>query len=935
MKHLLPIILAFVASIALHAQEGAGRTFLLAFPDTTTNTTDYRFPNRRFTDRALVVIYSAVDTRVRITGNGYERVELIRKGGSAVVDLFDSTRRAPDPIVTRSNRVVGNSFRLEADSPVIVYCFLLTKFGAEAWTPLPVESWGREYFVAAWPGEIAMDISTGGQYDYNRRPKMAPAEIAVVAAYDDTRVTINSTAKLLGAPRLIAVTLDAGEVYQVQTLVDTSVYADLQPDAGGSRITASRPIGVISGNTRAQVLPFQEGLGQNIFKNMLLEWLSPVEMHGTEFVYLPAWDTRRPTGAPGEDLSSKRKGEFVRLHATTPGGTRGFSLDNNIGRTSFTIAAAGRFREDFIGTPEARHYITDYPVEAMMSSTAIVRYHGGTFDTASVRGAEFDGWSAFMIEMVPRHRWSSFAPYYAPDAIDSMEHFINVVTDSVHGYDVYMENGARFDFNRGTIEGSGLVWGTMEVTPGRVHTLEGRNGARFSGQVYGLARGHEEYRVPANPSEYEEYLAVSYGYPLSSSHRGETPSGSLDIDTTRSCSATTITITETDSAAARIASITLEWANNARIASIDPMPSSGTATVTLVMAPIDADRDAAASIVIKDAAGNITRHRYTEYAERISVVENDRKRDAVYVYNGVPGVVYTWPLRLVNPLDRAIRVEDIKLDRGDQRYAIVSMSPKQFPRDLAPGDSINVTIEAKPVGGDRTFRDTLSIVCGCRTTRVPFVITTSSPGIVVDDIDFGTFVGLGANSSERIWIRNSGTGTLLFTGGAGADPISLLHPQHFVVAEADLQRLRSAEIRSGDSMAITVSFRGISEGVFADTVRFLTNDIDGKSYAIWRASVRRISGIDNPIDIEGAGAAVTPNPASGVATITFRMLNAADASLLIRDAMGRQVLLRDLGTLAAGEHRIDWSAMEMSAGIYLYQVRSGTQSISGTVAVVR
>jgi hypothetical protein len=319
----------------------------------------------------------------------------------------------------------------------------------------------------------------------------------------------------------------------VQSYVDTSVYADLQADLGGSYVFATKPIGVISGNTRSQVLYFQEGLGQNIFKNMLIEWLAPVEQHGKEFVYMPTWDARRPTGAPGEDLSSKRKGEMVRIYGTSTGITKGYSLDNNIGRTDFTVAGRGKFREDFIGTPEARYYKTDKPAQAMMNSTAIVKYNGTTQGFGGYIGAQFDGYGAYMVEMTPREQWVDFAPYYSSGQPAGMEHFINVVTDTLHQFDVFQENGSRFSFNRGVNNGTDLVWGTMSVTTSKDHFLEGRNGAKFYGFVYGIYKGHEEYRPgrakkdddgshiqaarsgggddgeQLHPSEYEEYLAVA------------------------------------------------------------------------------------------------------------------------------------------------------------------------------------------------------------------------------------------------------------------------------------------------------------------------------------------------------------------------------------------------------------------------------------------
>ena len=162
------LLLLFLAPIALHAQpdnedieSAAGTTYVIAYPDTTMNTFDARYPNTRHPDKAYMYIYSAVDNRVQIRGAGFNKTELLQAGRFAIVDLMDPSARAPKPIVTESNVVTQATFRLEADQPILVYCYLLTRFGTEAWTPLPVEAWGREELGLAVVG-VEADVPGGG-----------------------------------------------------------------------------------------------------------------------------------------------------------------------------------------------------------------------------------------------------------------------------------------------------------------------------------------------------------------------------------------------------------------------------------------------------------------------------------------------------------------------------------------------------------------------------------------------------------------------------------------------------------------------------------------------------------------------------------------------------------------------------------------------------
>jgi hypothetical protein len=968
LRLLVALFLLFVVS-TLHAQpdnddieSAAGTTYVIAFPDTTMNAFDIRYPNTRHPDNAYIFIYSAVDNRVSIRGAGFNKTELVQAGRFKIINLMDPVAQAGKPIVTESNTVNDATFRLEADQPILVYCYLLTRFGTEAWTPIPVESWGTEYFVAARPGEIVNDISTTAEFDYNRRAKMAPSEITIVAAYDDTKISISPNGVLLNFPRIANVTLMANEVYQVQSYVDTAITATgPQPDLGGSYVFATKPIGVISGNTRARVLQSDTGLGQNIFKNMLIEWLAPVEQHGTEFVYMPTWDARRPTGTPGEDLSSKRKGEHVRIYTTRPGITTGFSLDNNIGRTDFSIPARGKFREDFIGTPEARYYKTDKPAQAMMNSTSIVKYNGTTQGFGGYVGAQFDGYGAYMVEMVPREQWTSFAPYYVSNLPAGMEHFINVVTDSAHQYDIYQENGARFSFNRGPIAGSGLVWGTMSVTTARDHYLEGRNGAKFHGFVYGIYKGHEEYRpgrmkkekedvdqqsaeegdgLILHPSEYEEYLAVAYGYPLAPARQVVGPGDSLGITTTMDCQTLTISSNALNANPVGLKTIRLDSANNARFLSITPQPITGAASAGIVVAPINSRQNASAVVVIKDRTGKITRIPYKYEAEYVMTDPASRLRDYGTV---TPGTTTDRTITFTNPLDKAISVSELRLVDGSQDFTILSTTPGPLPVTLNKGQSIVVTVRAKPMQENRTYIDSLRIKTLCADETVALIVRTSNPRIDVGDINFGR-LPIGVIKTMPMRICNIGSGTLEFTGdGQGGAFIEWLrHQTEFTITQAEIDRLIAAKLIGPDGAAscieIMVTFRSDVEGSFRDSAQLFAGKglrvRDRKDYSIWTAQV-----FDPTTGVEEESALsrsviIRPNPVTGTTTVGFRLEAPGVARLVVIDAAGREVASIER-SFATGPQTMLWDASSLPAGIYFYRLTTGEEIASGSIVVVR
>jgi hypothetical protein len=61
---------------------------------------------------------------------------------------------------------------------------------------------------------------------------------------------------------------------------------------------------------------------------------------------------------------------------------------------------------------------------------------------------------------------------------------------------------------------------------------------------------------------------------------------------------------------------------------------------------------------------------------------------------------------------------------------------------------------------------------------------------------------------------------------------------------------------------------------------------------------------------------VYPNPVDGSATISFTLVRAADVSLRIYDAIGREVATVAAGHRVAGAHTVQWSVDELAAGVY-------------------
>ncbi len=66
-----------------------------------------------------------------------------------------------------------------------------------------------------------------------------------------------------------------------------------------------------------------------------------------------------------------------------------------------------------------------------------------------------------------------------------------------------------------------------------------------------------------------------------------------------------------------------------------------------------------------------------------------------------------------------------------------------------------------------------------------------------------------------------------------------------------------------------------------------------------------------------------PNPFNPSTTISFSLPDAAEVSIVVFDALGRQVATLMTGTLGAGTHDVSFGADNLSAGLYSYQLKAG------------
>ncbi len=947
-RYFLLLLLALPAMTRMSPAQGipplgegqGGMTYILPFPDTTENMID---PGYRSTlqDKFQLFVYSPVkDNTIRFGWAGlFPTYKALKEGSFEVIDV------KPNPVVSYTGYPHSNTFVLKADQPVVVYCYFVSKFGAEGWTPIPVEAWGKEYHAAARPGEIISDVRPGTQLKYRKTNKGAPAEILVIAAFDDTHITINPTGRLDNFPQTVNVRLNAFEAYQVQSYVDTltSRINPPQVDLGGTQITSDKPIGVISGNTRAQVVPHDDnGVSGNSFKNALLEWMAPVEQHGTRFVYMPTWDDLWPSRSPKEKSEDLRQAEHIRIYGTSPGVTTGRSLSD--ATSPFTISP-GTFHEKSVKVPDARYFITDKPAQAMMNSSAVVRLNPEQeLQLFRLRFNEARA-ASYMVEMIPREQWVNFAPFIAPAHPANMNHFINVVTDTASAHRIMIKSGdadtgreEAFSFNRGTIPGTDLTWGTMQLARGTSYYLRGLDAnVRFQGFVYGNLPGYELVRLRENSSEYEEGLALGYGYPLAPNRcflsKGD---ASLSIDTTWSCSDLTITARSVGQTQVGLRSISFEGAStNVQLFPVDPPKGfiPGALTATVRVARTDRSRNAEGVVKIVDRAGRVSRVPYSFATEQSSLTPKEPVDFGEVIVNRPPA---ERTVTLCNPTGRPMKITEIGTAKASGHFTVKGPS---LPLTLNPGECARIDIAMTPAIDSKIHHDSLIITTACAGFGVGLRAETVRPCLTVDDLDFGT-IDLNDPSSvngrnRSLRITNAGNGHITFAD-SGSGVISWLL-KNFTVKEQYLTMLRSASLGPGQWISINVKFVPTEPGIFRTVSRLYANTRECRDTSVWNATV--IRSIPTAVPTTGAAgyeiSAVVPNPFTSATDIEFSLGAKGNVTIEIFDETGRRAATLLEGVLEAGSHRVRWDAEGYPPGVYYCRVTSGGWSGSTTLTLVR
>lgn len=924
----------------------AGRHFVIAFPDIGDGAENLFRPTDQpaFAPFLYLYLYSPVPNTATVISpaGGIRRIDLTE-------GIFEriSITEINGGITGRTGEVIGSGITVRTIHPVVAYCYIETTSGADAWTPMPVENWGAEYSAFTFPGQVLIEAKRESRgFVTGSSPVPAPAGIMIVAAYDNTRVSIIPPVPLEGRPPL-AVTLNAGEIYQVQSVVDTSAEkrTERQQSLHGTRISSTRPVGVLSGNTRFNPLDDVHSASDNTLKNLFYEWLAPTDMLGTEFVYTPTWDPRRQLGQQGEDYGKKRAGESLFISGTAPGTTEGVYRDIYTGGDEhFTVEEGELHKQYMAGQARPGYLRTSQPARVLVAPSPVAIK---TEATGEAIGAEYETYGSYVAEAVPTEQWPNVAPFFIPATALTTEHYLNVVTrkaweDSIV---LWTQGGAEqsFLFNRGEIPETDYVWGTVALIPGKTYYLRGLGEARFSGTVYGFADGYEAHGIASYNPEYIIYQqkpGIAYGYALSPRRNVTGPPDSLVVETGRECITMNVSVRVVSADPAGLRSAELApGAVNTRIRFITPAGGelSGLLETEFVVEPVDRDSNASATVLITDRTGAQTSIPFTYKADRFIVTNPWMGTPLPYrVSVGIDTAGYS--IRAVNEGEDTVIVQGVELAEGS--HFIIARFAPPLPAAIPPRGEVTVSVIYPFADSASTHLDTLRFVYDCgRVRTVPLEGETIVPCVELHDIDFGTLKP-GESRTLPLTITNTGEGHIYFRNN-GENPVLGLG-DGFSTSPTPFNGLDSYRLPKGYSMPIDVTFTATEEGEFRRVLRFASNWRGCRDSSILTARVRReedttTTGVDRREERSGGNGIVrvAPNPFGSGTAITINIAERNAVRLEITDLTGARRAMLLEKEMEPGSYTVRWDPGDLPSGIYYARLAVGERNGTSRLVLIR
>jgi CUB/sushi domain-containing protein len=365
--------------------------------------------------------------------------------------------------------VLPLSVDITSDVPISVYALNSDRLTSDGFSSFPISFWDTSYIVISSPNDAYSFQDSASPATNAFRTAIRSSEFMIIAAEDNTQVTIVPTVNTRGG--MIAnvqstITLNNGECFMVQSSSQVVGSGDLS----GSVVKSDKPIGVIGGHVRTSVPQFLSTSADS--KDHLVEMLPPLNTWGKEYASIPFIVMDQNGPALG--------GDVFRVVTSEPNTILTIEYDN-VQDVVFLQNAGSVYSRTTNRINFPTMWRADKPilVAQFMPSNRIKLSASSNTDP-------------FMLILPPTDKFVSRILFQVPINPPSNEnqfvqHFVGITADSLAmenmRYDGTLVKNINSNFRNQKIPKSDYYYTTLAVTAGQHEFFTSRG--KFGGSLYG------------------------------------------------------------------------------------------------------------------------------------------------------------------------------------------------------------------------------------------------------------------------------------------------------------------------------------------------------------------------------------------------------------------------------------------------------------------
>ncbi len=446
-----------------------GRHFLVSFMD---NELDQADINLEPLDQRIYIATKRPTTVV--FNSAFTNASPYRLGGDTVLSLSISA----DAEMRLAGITLDASIEITADQPVMVYVLSSRRRSSDGYLAIPTAHWGLDYVVSSMPCD-SYRVDPSAEPDSRERFLTSPrsGECMIMAREDNTTIiyTPSTYTSNGGIPGInYNYTLNKGQ----SLLLKARGAGNGENDLSGTRISADKPVGLLSGHMRSSVpnnFPYPPDADT---KDHLIEMLPPMSAWGKRHVSVPFGNTRR--------------GDMIRVYSSAQN-TRLRYTDDGIMQTVL-LGPPGSFRE-FAFVNRATYWEADEPV-------MLVQY---MYSPYFVQAREHEVFDPAMVVLSPVEQYVNFIRFSMPFTGNISNYFVSIVAEltalpTLTLNDVLVSDLAP-EISSQRIMGTSYYHAIVPVQPRTNYVL--RSEGRFSGSIFATGEV-DSYALPLGASLLED-----------------------------------------------------------------------------------------------------------------------------------------------------------------------------------------------------------------------------------------------------------------------------------------------------------------------------------------------------------------------------------------------------------------------------------------------